>query len=160
MRDFGFNDMSDEDFRKEFLKLISMYQSGFDRFMKNGFSNRNFMSNPFFNIEPIDDSLINEILKNINKDMDIERGEDDMGEWERRSWQSPDGSSSFNVYRSGFNFGDGGFKQKSEEVDTLKLLKRKLNKAIDEEKYEDAAKIRDLINSLKEDTNEKDTTDK
>jgi excinuclease UvrABC helicase subunit UvrB len=165
MKDFGFNDMSDEEFRKEFLKLLSMYQSGFDRYMKSNFNNRGFMSNPFFSIEPIDDNFINDILKNINKNMDIERGEDEMGEWEKRSWQSPDGSSSFNSYSRNsfynpFEAGRSNFKEKPEEVDTLKLLEVKLNKAIMDEKYEDAAKIRDLINSLKEDNNGKDITKK
>ena len=37
------------------------------------------------------------------------------------------------------------------EIDTLKLLDIKMRKAIMDENYEDAAKIRDLIKSLKED---------
>ena len=38
-------------------------------------------------------------------------------------------------------------------MDTLQLLDMKMRNAIIDEKYEDAAKIRDLIKSLKEDEN-------
>jgi excinuclease UvrABC helicase subunit UvrB len=41
--------------------------------------------------------------------------------------------------------------KEEQEIDTVKLLSKKLNQAIMDEKYEDAAKIRDLIKSLEED---------
>jgi excinuclease UvrABC helicase subunit UvrB len=164
MRDFGFNNMNDDEFRKEFMRFLNTYQASLEGFMKKNYNSKNFMNNPFFNILPIDDQELKNILKNIEDNLNVERGEDDNGEWEKHSWQSPDGSSSFSSYtrNSFYNPFDGSvkFKEDPEEIDTLKLLKRKLNKAIDEENYENAAKIRDLINSLKEDDNGKDVTKK
>ena len=45
------------------------------------------------------------------------------------------------------------FDDEQKEMDTLQLLDMKMRNAIIDEKYEDAAKIRDLIKSLKEDEN-------
>lgn len=157
MDNFGFNDMSDEEFRKEFMKFLNMYQNSLESFMKKTYNPRGFgfMSNPFFNIQPMDDDMLRDIFKNLDS-MNTESGEDENGEWEKRNWTSPDGKSSFSSYsRSSFYNpfeGKVKFKDKPEETDTLKLLEKKLNKAVMNEDYESAAKIRDLIKSLKEDT--------
>jgi len=156
MRNFGFNGMDDEEFRREFMRFLTMYQSGLENFMKKTYNNKGFNQNQFFSIDPFDTDSLRDLLKAINKeDMDIERGEDETGEWEKSSWKSPDGSSSFNSYsRSSFYNpfeGKVNFKQNPEDIDTVKLLENKLNKAIMDENYESAAKIRDLINNLKED---------
>jgi len=45
------------------------------------------------------------------------------------------------------------FNDEPKELDTLKLLNQKLNKSIMEEKYEDAAKIRDLIKTFEKEEN-------
>lgn len=158
MKNFNFNGMDDEEFRKEFMRFLNMYQSGLESFMKKSYNNNNnFMNNPFFGISPMSDEELKNILKDINSSINFERGEDEDGEWEKRSWQSPDGSSSFNSfsrssYYNPFN-GKVNFKQESQEMDTLTLLEGKLKKAIIDENYEDAAKIRDLIKSLEKDNN-------
>ena len=41
--------------------------------------------------------------------------------------------------------------KKEDDVDTIELLNKKLKQAVINEKYEDAAKIRDLIKSLESD---------
>ena len=56
------------------------------------------MNNPFFGISPMSDEELKNILKDINSSINFERGENEDGEWEKRSWQSPDGSSSFNSF--------------------------------------------------------------
>lgn len=158
MRDFGFNGMSDEEFRREFIKFLTQYQFGLEDFMKKTYESKNFMSDPFtFSIENLNDNYLKNIFRSLNNEgMDIENGEDESGSWEKRSWTSPDGNSSFssysrNSYYNPFN-GKVDFNKNDNEIDTIKLLESKLNKAIMDEKYEDAAKIRDLINSLKKDS--------
>jgi excinuclease UvrABC helicase subunit UvrB len=148
--------MSDEEFRNEFMKFLNNYKSSLESFMKSTYKPRGlgFMSNPFFNIQPIDDETLREIFRSMDN-INTEFGKDSDGEWEKKSWTSPDGSSSFRSYTksSFYNPFDGSvkFKESSNDVDTIKLLEQKLNKAVLDEKYEDAAKIRDLIKSLKED---------
>lgn len=167
MDKFGFNDMSDEEFRRMFTKILNDRQKEIERFLRafygdgsrDGFSgqsrsdrffgdldhNRMRMDHEdFFTIFPgfFDTSM---------DDMNIEKGDDELGPWENKSWTSPDGSTSYNSFKRYFNGSDYNNRNKQSDIDTVKLLEMKLNKAITEEKYEDAAKIRDLINSLKED---------
>ena len=82
---------------------------------------------------------------------------DEEDEWEKSNFSSPDGKSNFSSFsRSGiYNPFDGtvSFKNQQKEMNTLQLLDMKMRNAIIDEKYEDAAKIRDLIKSLKEDEN-------
>lgn len=155
---FGFNGMNDDEFRKEFLRILNSYQSGLESFMKKRYGSGR--ESDFFPIgrEPFDFESFSKIFNEINNNINIEKGEDENGGWEKRSWTSPDGSSSFSSFsrNSYFNPFDGKvvFKKEmgeNEEIDTIKLLETKLNKAISKENYEDAAKIRDLIKSLKED---------
>jgi excinuclease UvrABC helicase subunit UvrB len=152
MDNFGFNDMSDEEFRKEFMKFLNMYQSGLENFMKKTYNPRGlgFMSNPFFNISPMDDDMLKDIFKTLDG-MSTNSDKDENGEWEKKSWTSPDGKSSFKSYTRSSFYNPFDNSDKSEDVDTIKLLEQKLNKAVMEEDYENAAKIRDLIKSLKED---------
>lgn len=155
MSNFDFNDMSDEEFRKEFIKFLNKYQRGLESFTKKFYNSRDlgFMSNPFFNIYPIGDDMLKDITNDLGN-MNTESGVDENGEWEKRSWLSPDGTSSFTSYtrNSFYNPSDSNvkFMDKSEEMGTIKLLEKKLNESIDREDYESAAKIRDLIKSLKE----------
>lgn len=157
MDNFEFNDMGDEEFKKEFMRFLNMYQSGLESFMKKTYNPRGlgFMSNPFFNIQPINDDMLKEIFKSLDG-MNAESGEDENGEWEKKKWTSPDGKSSFSSYtrNSFYNPFENkvNFNGETEETDTIKLLEKKLNKVIAEEDYESAAKIRDLIKSLKEET--------
>lgn len=159
MRNLGFNGMNDEEFRREFMKFLTTYQSGLEDFMRQNYNDRHYTPKPFFNIEPFDNDSLKDLLKAISRDsLNIERGNDENGEWEKRSWQSPDGSSLFNSYiKNSYHnpFGGKGhsntFRESTEDMDTLKLLENKLKEAVVYEKYESAAKIRDLINNLKED---------
>lgn len=154
MKNFGFNGMDDEEFRREFMKFLNMYQSGLDNFMKKTYNNKNY--NSFFSIDPFDTSSLRDLFKLINKEnIDTEKGGDENGEWERNYWQSPDGNTSFNSYIKSYYYDPFedrlNFKNNKKEINTIKLLENKLNKAIMDENYESAAKIRDLINNLKED---------
>jgi hypothetical protein len=152
---FGFNNMSEDEFRKEFLKFLNMYQSGMDNFMKKHYGTPKNTDPFYFGIEPLDYETLRKMLGDVSENININKGEDDKGEWETKSWTSPDGSSSFSSFsrNSYFNPFDGKvrFKKEEQEIDTVKLLSKKLNQAIMDEKYEDAAKIRDLIKSLQED---------
>ena len=157
MSDFGFNGMSDEEFNKEFLRFLNMYQSGLESFMKKNLGPQNnsfFGSNPM-NIEPFDMDSLRKILSQLNDDMGLEKGNDENGEGEKRNWLSPDGSTSFSSFSRNqyFNPFEGRVSKyrKEPEIDTMKLLTKKLNQAISDEKYEEAAKIRDLIKSLGDD---------
>ena len=157
MSNFGFNDMNDEEFREEFMRFLNMYQKGLENFMKKTYNvgGFGFIPKNLSNNQSIDDDRLRDIFKNLDN-MGTESGEDENGSWEKRSWSSPDGKSSFSSYsRSSFyNPFDGNvkFKDESEETNTIKLLENKLNKVIMEEDYESAIKIRDLIKSLKEET--------
>jgi len=151
---FGFNDMSDEEFKKEFMKFLNMYQSGLENFMKKNYGKPRSFDPFYFNIEPLDSEMIKKMLGEISDNLKIEKGEDDKGAWETRSWSSPDGSTSYTSFsrNSYFNPFDGKVKfKKEDDVDTIELLNKKLKQAVINEKYEDAAKIRDLIKSLEND---------
>ena len=68
MSDFGFNGMSDEEFNKEFLRFLNMYQSGLESFMKKNLGPQNnsfFGSNPM-NIEPFDMDSLRKILSHLS----------------------------------------------------------------------------------------------
>lgn len=146
-----FNNMDDEQFRKEFMRFLTMYQSSIQNLM-----NRNKGSNYFMNPFGMDENAIKKIFDNIQDDLNIERGEDEDGEWDKKNFTSPDGKNYFTFSRSSFyNPFDGNtpFKREQKEMSTLELLDLKMKNAIIGEKYEDAAKIRDLIKSLKEDEN-------
>lgn len=147
MDEFNFNNMGDDEFRREFMKFLSNYKSGLDNFFKNDF---NWMDH-----YKKRNNLNEDILKNILDNLNLQSGKDDDGEWEKRYWQSPDGLSHFSSFTRTSNYnpfnGQVNFNNENTNLDTIKLLESKLNKAIMDEKYEDAAKIRDLITSLKVD---------
>jgi excinuclease UvrABC helicase subunit UvrB len=157
MEDFGFNNMSNEEFRKEFLRFLSMYRGGLDDFMKKtyGKPEEPFNKSIFFNFEPIDSDIINNFLKNKLDNISYDKGLDKNGEWEKNYWRSPDGLTSFSSFtrNSYFNPFEGKvkFKEESENLETIKILEKKLDGFVNEERYEEAARIRDLIKSLKED---------
>lgn len=152
---YGFNGMNDEEFRKEFIRFLNTYQSGLENFMKKNYGTNRGIDFFSMGMEPFDNDFFKKIINNISEDLNVEKGRDDNGEWEKRTWSSPDGTTNYSSFsrNSYFNPFDGKveFKKEGEEIDTIKLLNKKLNQAIMREKYEDAAKIRDLINSLKED---------
>jgi excinuclease UvrABC helicase subunit UvrB len=146
MEDFNFNGMSDDEFKKEFMRFLNYYQDSMKEFMRGPFGYDDFIKLNTNNENPYEN-----LFKNIsNEDMDIQKGSDQHGEWEKRSWSSPDGKKQFTSFtrNSGFNPKNNTFMDNVDSIDTLTLLKNKLNKAVINEDYEDAAKIRDLIKSL------------
>jgi len=145
-----FNNMDDEQFRKEFMRFLTLYQSSIQNFM-------NKKNNPFKNTFNLDEDSIKRIFNDIQSNLNIDNDEYDSGEWERKDFTSPNGKGDFSSFsRSGFyNPFDGSvrFSEKPQEMDTLKLLDIKLKQSIINEDYESCSKIRDLIKSLKEDEN-------
>lgn len=150
--DLNFNNMNDDDFRKEFLRFLTMYQSGLEDFMKN-----TYQPNKPLNENLMDDERLEDLFKKIQDNIIPRNNPFDEDGWDKKSWSSPDGLHNFTSFsRSGmynpFN-GNIKFNQEPKELDTLKLLNQKLNKSIMEENYEDAAKIRDLIKTFEKEEN-------
>ena len=140
---FNFSNMSDDEFRKEFLKIINMYKSGMDGYMKELYSNikPNRMS---------EDDIIKNIFGQMPENMNIDRGTDEEGDWESKEWSSPDGLSSFRSYSRQNLFNPMSNKHKEDELSTIEVLNKRLKKAVDEEKYEEAGRIHKLIKQLNE----------
>lgn len=172
MDEFGFNNMSDEEFRRMFTRILNERQREMERFLKSFYGDSFFNPRTGFSGQSRNDRFFNDLNffdnRNTGKndqndffnifnglfgdplnDMGIEKGRDEFGPWENKSWTSPDGSTSYNSFKRYYNSGNNYDNQN--DIDTIKLLEIKLNNAIKEEKYEDAAKIRDLISSLKDD---------
>lgn len=157
---FGFNEMNEEEFRREFMKFLTMYQPSLESFIKKTYlkpSDLEDLNNQvFFRSKNLNTDFIPDFTSLSNKDLNIEKGSDEHGDWEKKTWSSPDGRSSYASFTRSFN-SERYFKDKkqtkSDDTHTLALLEQKLDKSIREEKYEDAAKIRDLIKSIKEDLN-------
>lgn len=174
MDEFGFNNMSDEEFRRMFTKILNERQREMERFLKSFYGNSFFNPRTGFSGQSRDDNFFGDFnfINDYNRtrsdqddffnifpglfntpmdDMDIEKGNDEFGPWENKSWTSPDGSTSYSSFKRYFNNPEYENRGKQNDIDTIKLLELKLNKAVQDEKYEEAAKIRDLITSLKED---------
>lgn len=83
--------------------------------------------------------------KDINKN--IEEGEENGIKWKRESWSDGNGYfRSVSYYYSKPNLNE----EKSNDSEISKeSLKHELEKAIKEERYEDAAKLRDKIKEIK-----------
>jgi len=137
--DLNFNNMDDEQFRKEFMKFLTKYQSSIKNLM-----NRNKGNDYFINPFNMDEDMIKKIFNNIQDDLNT--SENEMGDFRNINFSRGD----FPMYP---NFKIRPFDDEQKEMDTLQLLDMKMRNAIIDEKYEDAAKIRDLIKSLKEDEN-------
>ncbi len=143
MEDFGFNGMNNEEFKKEFMRFLNMYQSSLDGFMKNNYDKKNFMKNPFFGIKPLSDEELKSLLNNLNSSFGF--GIDGENPFKQPKETRFYEKFNYNPY------GNDKFEKEDENIDTLGLLDKKLKESIINEKYEDAAKIRDLINNIKED---------
>jgi len=140
MRNFN-----DDDFKKEFMRFLKMYESEMNKFNDYFEGSKN---------NGIEDPL-NELMKMLNADMGIntKNGSDELGDWEKKSWSSPDGKTHYNSFTRSFSNEPSNYEFNpyfnEKEVDTIELLEKKLKQAVIDEDYENAAKIRDLINSLK-----------
>lgn len=64
------------------------------------------------------------------------------GDWEGQSYVSPDGTYSLTIMSKGF--------PPKDKNDQINMLEKKLNLAVEEQNFEDAAILRDKIKSLKE----------
>lgn len=139
MDNLDFNNMNDEQFRREFLRFISFYQKDMEKFIKAYYGNRNPFT-PFNETE--------EFFNRLNMDINEVNFDDikDDSEWETKSWTSPNGMTNFRAFRQRI-----GVDKNLKEINTLELLKQKLNLAIIDEKYENAAKIKKLMDSIKKD---------
>lgn len=153
MRDFGFNNMNDDEFRKEFLRILNMYQKGMDNYFKSIFGDN----------KPTDRYMgWEDFFSKGFDDMDVERGFDEDGSgWETRNWTSPDGNISYTSFSRMFgnenelpNFRER--KRNTRKVDVMEMLEEQLEEAVRQEKYEKCAEIRDLISSLKSDKEKED----
>jgi len=82
------------------------------------------------------DSMFNGYELNKN----VESGSDEMGEWSKETYKSPDGSFFVTSYVR-----TGGSPINSNKSSGVNALKAKLQIAIDEENFEEAVKIRDEI---------------
>jgi hypothetical protein len=145
-----FNNMDDEQFQKEFIKFLTLHQSSIKNLIESNKKNNPFNSKNNFDV---DEDYIKRIFNNIHSNLNLNNDE----EWERKYFTDPNGKEDFSSFsRSGFyNPFDGTvrFNEKQQEMGTLELLDIKLKESIMNEDYENSAKIRDLINSLKEDEN-------
>lgn len=168
MDEFGFNSMSDDEFRRIFSKILNERQREMKKFLNSFYGNDFFNPRggfsgqsknlPFFEDYDIMKNgpesfynIFNNFFNQSTDDMEIKRGNDEFGPWENKSWTSPDGTTSYNSFKRYFHNPEETEENFQNDLDTIKILEMKLNKAVKEEKYEEAAKIRDLINSLKED---------
>jgi len=147
--------MNDEAFRKEMERTQKEIQNMM----------RMFFGTPLdFRITPLNSKDLNNF--NIpENEMDIEKGKDENGDWETKSWTSPDGSISYSSFSRGSNFDDMMdlpdeiaerwqekiSKKNPEEFKNKKLAKLKimLDKAVEQELYEKAAEIKKVMDELK-----------
>lgn len=154
---------NDRDFRRE----INRFQKDFEEMMRMMSKNKKNGINLFGLNDDMKFISLNDFRTNnfdgmdIPEDeMDIEKGEDENGEWEKRNWTSPDGSVSYTSFTrsSGIeDFGDKIFdRDKSrnifdpEKEKYLKLakLKKALDYCVEQEKYEKAAELKKEIDKI------------
>ena len=110
----NFNDMSDEEFRKEF---------------------------------------VNNLPNDMGTDSGVNKDGNGFDSW---NWSPSDGSNNFRSYEKSFFDGmvnDGH----TPKINTLELLRGKLNSAVMEERFEDAGDIHNLMEKLKESDETKNT---
>ena len=107
--------------------------------------------NYFKNFDELMRDLLNE---SINYDLGskylvgkskTEKGTDENGEWVQTTYESPDGSYSYtNFVRVGNNTKKTESKTNSKTIE----LQKQLSKAVEEQNYEEAVKLRDKIRKI------------
>ena len=107
--------------------------------------------NYFKNFDELMRDLLNE---SINYDLGskylvgkskTEKGTDENGEWVQTTYESPDGSYSYtNFVRVGSNNKKTESKTNSKTIE----LQKQLSKAVEEQNYEEAVKLRDKIRKI------------
>jgi hypothetical protein len=131
-----------DEWSKEFMKFMMAYRQRMEEFMNKNYSE---FSDPFLLGDTYGD-LIKRMFSNLNTNDEV-----DENGWEKKSWSSPDGSIHFESYSKNNPYEPKSKTQSETTMDTINLLEVKLRQAVQNENYEDAAKIRDLIKSLKDD---------
>lgn len=152
---------------RQFRRSLNQWQRDLEELMRR-INENNGEGTPlkfqFINLTPRSNDL------NIpDDDMNIEKGEDENGEWENKSWTSPDGSISFNSFTRSSSFDDlnpnaedlfadmffsktrrNEPKLSPEEIKEFKInkLKKSLESLVAEEKYERAAEVKKMIEDL------------
>ncbi len=139
MSDFRFNDWNDEFFKKEFLKFLNEHEKKMSEFMRQMYNQKPKENNDFKRIN----DYLNKLRGDFNQEQsNINNLNEDFGSWEKSVWFLPN-----NSYSNEYN--NPHLKKESlKNIDTIELLKEKLNKSIIDEDYESSAKIRDLIKDL------------
>ena len=175
---FNNGDMGDEEFRREFMRIMNKRQKEMDDFLRSfygsgntfnpfGSQGRNPLNNPndfFRNLERGAKDDLGDFERNGGKREDlyslfqrmfgnnINESTDENGEWENKSWDSPDGSMSFYSASRKLNPEDlediSRHFPNGKKSDPLETLKSKMKLAILNERYEEAAKYRDDIKKL------------
>jgi hypothetical protein len=133
-----------DEWSKDFMRFLMAYRQKMEEFMNKEYSE---FKNPFMLGDTYSD-----LIKQMYKDLNTESGVDADGEWEKKTWSSPDGSFHFESYSKSNMYEPKSKTQSETTIDTINLLEVKLRQAVQSENYEDAAKIRDLIKSLKDDS--------
>jgi hypothetical protein len=164
--------MNDEEFKREMERA----QKDFQELMRTLLSQRNYGTPLDFRIIPLNQKDFGNEFKIPDNEMDVEKGQDESGEWETKNWTSPDGSISFSSFSRSSSIGDmfdlpdeiterwkerytkkREIKDNSEELKKIKLAKLKtaLDRAVEQEKYEKAAEIKKMMDELKSEKKEK-----
>lgn len=96
-------------------------------------------------LNTFDDSFF-ESNKHLSGDEKIESGNDENGEWEKKTFISDDGMFSYSFFtkRSG----------SKKELDTISGLKKQLNLAVEMQEFERAVELRDKIKKLEDNKEE------
>ena len=161
--------LNDEEFKKEMEKA----QKDFQELMRMMLSQRNFGTPLDFRIIPLNPKDFRKDFDIPENEMDVEKGQDESGEWESKTWTSPDGSISYSSFSRSSNFDDEvnlpdeiakRWRQKlnrkkessPEEIKNEKLAKLKiaLDRAVEQERYEKAAEIKKIMDELKSEKRE------
>ena len=158
-----FNERMRDD--REFRREMNKFQKDFEEMMRLLAQNRkNGGNNPFgMKFIPLSPEDMDKFGDMPEDEMDIEKGEDENGEWETRNWTSPDGSVSYTSFSRSSSFDDISRedlddilynrrrrKQSPEQEKQLKLakLKKALDFSVETENYERAAELKKEIDKL------------
>lgn len=142
------NFSNDDEFQKDFMRMLEYFYKYGGLIIP---PNREISTPKIDNNDPY--SYIEKMLRSmgINPDdmINIKRGDG----IEEKVWKSSDGNTSFRLFSA---YPDQFSTTNDEpEVDLLAELKIKLDNAVNDERYEDAVKLRDVIKSLEEENKTK-----
>lgn len=96
-------------------------------------------------LNTFDDSFF-ESNKHLSGDEKIESGNDENGEWEKKTFISDDGMFSYSFFTKR--------SENKKELDTISGLKKQLDLAVETQEFERAVELRDKIKKLEENKEE------